>query len=740
VLRNSSLRWSLIVLALALGVGGVRWLWSRPEAHALESWTLPGDVEADRLLSAARELNHAGRHQEALELFRAAAHAAESAQARVHKWASLADPCIQVGRFGEAQRALEEAGRAYADLGRADRLSEMRLRMGQVRGFLGLGLIDQVHEPLEGWRELFERGPPEVPDRWTPPLTRARLDWMNHTRRHGEAIALGDSLSPELYLDYAVQLRLGVAHWSLEQDGLALEAFERVRASPKLPDATAMQVEARLAELYWDAGNVEQARSCIDSAAARAAAQTEVLPESFEDQLHLVAVQHRMGLAGAQELELAFSRFLECWERAEPRPGGVPILGATRQRMFLTELLDSRMRRQPGEAGLVAALDALCRLQALGALARSLGGEGPETRTPFSELRRELTGERSGLLLYFPGRRGGHAFAIDAREVRLAAIPGENELAEESRELILWMVGESPKSSEDLARRGARLASFLFPDELRSQLEGWTEIGILGLGHLGAIPFELLPLSGQRLEERMAVSLPLSLPVLDVLRRRPDARSRDWSRDLVLLAAPPIPARGPDGKVAKLTPLTFDDERQRTLLGGLALPRAFARTGPAARLDGLEPDLASARILHVLTHGLPDDRRERTATLLLAGAQKRGVWIGCNEIERLSLPPVVVLSACNSGQGPPRAGDDGVADLGGACLRAGAQVVFLAPYRIRYDDACALFGLLVKELRAGRPPNFALRAARREFLARSASSDPTRGLLQVVGLGTRPVF
>src|SRR5262245_9990865 len=164
----------------------------------------------------------------------------------------------------------------------------------------------------------------------------------------------------------------------------------------------------------------------------------------------------------------------------------------------------------------------------------------------------------------------------------------------------------------------------------------------------------------------MAVSRPLSLYVLDLLRRRPDPRARSWSRELLLLAAPPAVERGPDGLKVKLPTLPFDDDRKRVLLGELASERVLVCSGSTARLEGLAGELASARMLHILTHGLPDDRRERSATLLLAGADGRPQWIGCKELEELALPPVVMISACRSAQGPPRQGDDGVADLGGA--------------------------------------------------------------------------
>jgi CHAT domain-containing protein len=274
------------------------------------------------------------------------------------------------------------------------------------------------------------------------------------------------------------------------------------------------------------------------------------------------------------------------------------------------------------------------------------------------------------------------------------------------------------------------------PEPILPALLKWSSVTVVGSELLGPVPLELLPFAGGRLEQRVAVSYLPSLPVGELLHRRAERRERGPGRDLVLIAAPALPP----GAGPKRAPLPFDDGHLERLLRDLEPERArvFARHGAtAAALSSGE--VRAARSLAVIAHGERDDARERPTVFQLA-SDSGVASIGCNEVEELLVPPVVVLCVCHAARGPVRAGDGGAGDLGGAFLRAGAQAVLLAPWSIDYEDACELAGLVLEHLRRGDPPTRALNRARSSFLAGARGEDPSRAFLRVVGLGGRPVF
>ena len=108
----------------------------------------------------------------------------------------------------------------------------------------------------------------------------------------------------------------------------------------------------------------------------------------------------------------------------------------------------------------------------------------------------------------------------------------------------------------------------------------------------------------------------------------------------------------------------------------------------------------------------------------------------CDDVERnLELSGLVVLSACGTALGPKRLGDDDLAHLGGAFLRAGAAAVVLSRSQVGYGPTLELMEGLHARLAAGDPPAEALRRARADLKEDDPAGAFHRSQFQIVGLG-----
>ena len=707
------------------------------------------DLQAELCVRIGYLYNELGRLEESVRWFEIAAERALSPDLRIYTLATLVDPLLQIGRFGRVEAAMEEAATIFGEIDAPTRLTELRLRQGQQRAYIGLGLNDRVFGPLQRLEELAreELADPRGKLVWQAIVTIARLDWLNRTERFGEARALGAALDPVIRQSAPkhapmIDMRVGVAASWMGDVPAAKRCFLAVAENPDSAVADRKQAETRLAAIELKEGRLEQARAWLAKARGDPGESDPVGSEGLENVLFRVAIEHRAGRVGLAALARAVARYLEAWRSAEPRPGGLAVVEAGRQRAFLIELMGARMAVAPGEAGSLAALEALFQVQELGSLSRSLRDRSSDASAAvptLAEVRGRFTDTDSGCLAYFPGEDAGWLIAFDAREVRCVPLVPELELRARQRDLAAWMMFEPPKDVGQLSRRAAALARVLLPGDVAELLERWNEVAVVGLGHLGPIPFELLPLAGGRMEERMAVEHWPSLPAAGWLARRPAPDARPLA--LALVAAPELAPEEVPEALAELPPLPVDDERLERLLGGLDPRSARVRAGKADTFDAVASAAADgALILHVVAHAHRDESREREVVLVLSDREGHQRLLGCSEVEALRVPPIVILSACGALQGHPRAGDDRASDLSGAFLRAGAQVVIVAPFELEYRDACALGGELIMALRRGESCAQALRSARARFLASTPGADPSRAFLQVIGLGQRVVF
>jgi CHAT domain-containing protein len=189
-----------------------------------------------------------------------------------------------------------------------------------------------------------------------------------------------------------------------------------------------------------------------------------------------------------------------------------------------------------------------------------------------------------------------------------------------------------------------------------------------------------------------------------------------------LLAGGAVPGRLPHAR--------REGRAARRTLGGPSL----LLSGPAASERALRgAPLDAFGILHFAAHALVDDERpERSAVLLAAGAEDDDGLLQWPEIAALPLPGrLVVLSACRSAGGTLLQGE-GVLGLARAFFEAGASSVVGGLWPLRDDETADLLARFYGHLSAGQSASAALRAAQAEAARAGA---PTAAWAGVVVLG-----
>lgn len=433
----------------------------------------------------------------------------------------------------------------------------------------------------------------------------------------------------------------------------------------------------------------------------------------------------RLAAAGA-----AFERFLVEWERLPVRTGGIGFLRLGNRRFYLGELVESLLALDGAEA----ALALLARAQESGA--RTLRGAGGLER-----FRAEVLAERGGALFYLPAPGLGHVFAVDRRTVTHARLADDVRL----RKLAQDFAAALALPGAEAAAPGTALAGALLPEAIRTRLAEWERVTVLGGDLLGEVAFDALPLaSGEPLGLAKAVThLPSSAAGLALAARAAPTTAPttgEPAAEYVLVAdavaGDAARERWPEltaaGRLAREAQRLLDAHPQDT---ALAL-RAEGATWAAVR----GAPLHEAGVLQLLVHGVLDGRRELPATLVLTPDEGDGLVRYEDVLLLAQAPPLVLLTACGSGAGPPRPGDDVAGRLAGAFLARGALVVLEALGDVEVEPTVRLSELLLAELRRpGATPADALRRARRALVDEGRFTAPAdHGRLRLVGLGHAP--
>jgi CHAT domain-containing protein/tetratricopeptide (TPR) repeat protein len=162
-----------------------------------------------------------------------------------------------------------------------------------------------------------------------------------------------------------------------------------------------------------------------------------------------------------------------------------------------------------------------------------------------------------------------------------------------------------------------------------------------------------------------------------------------------------------------LTDPIIPQARQEVIQAASHFPRSWIYLDDLASRDGLRTAARQADVLHIATHGLFRPDNPFFSALKLADG-----WIDVREIYRLPLAArLVVLSACESGVGRVRGGDE-VIGLARGFLGAGARNLMVSLWNVHDASAAALTDAFYRQLAAAARPAAALRAAQIEAIHR----------------------
>jgi tetratricopeptide (TPR) repeat protein len=256
--------------------------------------------------------------------------------------------------------------------------------------------------------------------------------------------------------------------------------------------------------------------------------------------------------------------------------------------------------------------------------------------------------------------------------------------------------------------------------------QGSAPLRIAPDGALHYLPFELLEdpaAPGEALVERSAVSYLPSASALAGLGRSEPARAggvRLLGFGDPLLSRPGESAATPRGLLVErfaLAPLpaaTAELAAVERLLGG----RGALFTGGRATERAFRDAVArGARVVHLATHAVIDERPGRGAAILLSPSEGDDGLLSPEEIAGLDdRSDLTVLAACRTALGPGENGQ-ALASLTGAFLAAGSRSVVATLWDVG-DEATAVFmEQLYWELARGLNPAEALAAAKRRLRA-----------------------
>jgi len=691
-------------------------------------------------------------------------------------WKTRARIALENGRIREAKAHLDALTRsipALEGIGPQDRARMAATAEGEWAVlWMNLGVMDRAADLLARAESLARSAGGPLPE-----LFLLRADFLllseDFERLEQEIERWKSEVDPlDARLASLFELYLGVARSELEREDPAgrektaestLRALlERSAAAPEaLSDKERVKIWIELVDLELRDGDVpgaaegvRQARRALAGSGPTASSELAPLLCVYEARMALARGASREELLSVRSsCQAHYDDLLESWSNSLHPPGGIGFLHWASRRQVLCTLIELVLRTEPPGTREERALDLVLRAQSMG----TLGADwNLRTEVTTERVRKVFVGERHGVLVYLPAKleESSHLFVVDRDGTQHVSLPSRDGMRAAIDPLEKGLAVRPANLGVDarafhaarLSRASRAAAEVLLPESIRPRISGWRDVTVVGGELLGTLPFECLMLEdGRLLGQTHAVSSLPSLAVGLALAERP---LPDFSFDLGLVAsleiAPDLLAH-PDVARSPIAGIPIPNADLGKLTSGVEPDSLWTLIGPQADQRSLFAAgqlVQRTRIVDFLLHGVYLRDLERGSALLLAGGGGGDAsFLTADEVEaRLRLEGIVLLSSCGTGLGPERLGDDNLANLGGAFLRAGARCVVLSRAPLEYGATVEIMRRVHAELLAGKSPAEALRIARSERGLRVDAVDAFADAgIRAVGLGHRPI-
>jgi CHAT domain-containing protein len=344
------------------------------------------------------------------------------------------------------------------------------------------------------------------------------------------------------------------------------------------------------------------------------------------------------------------------------------------------------------------------------------------------EVRQQLD-DASALVSFSVDSPGVLVFVVARDGLRIERLAVTASAVSEQVENFVGLMARSEDDS--FSSLADRLYVDLIEPWRQSLPDGIRKLIILPDGALHSLPFEALRRPGEpprRLLDDFSISYAPSATIHFRLGSPAGARPADAASLLVIgdpAVSEAVRRRAASGDEAfEMAPLPYAavEAREVFRFGG---PRSRILLGSdATEKHTKEASLEQFGGLHFATHGFLSQRFPSRSSLLLSADGKDEGFLTAREIYRLKLKSeLVVLSSCQSARGKILAGE-GVRGLAQAFFHAGARSVVASLWDVSDRHTADLMAAFYRHMARGEPKADALRAAKRDMLARNSRLAP----------------
>jgi tetratricopeptide (TPR) repeat protein len=667
------------------------------------------------------------RFREALEVNRKAG-APESEAINLSNLGALA---LEAGHYTAALELHAEAA-ALAARHRGEPWAAEQIRIARINQGVVLEKVGAYREALDLYRQVLAAGGERDPGRRAALLVNTGVIYRNlgdpvrAAESFREAIGIYGRIGDAAALSNA-HLNLALAlHLNLERPTEAEAAYrEALRLAAASGDRTEeIQDLFYLGRLLIDQrrwGEAEAVfRRCLAAAEASGSAEGKWSAREGLGRIARARGDLTGALAGFEAALGEIERVRAGIARGSRRTGYFGDKRAVYQ--AAVETLAELERRQPGRGWGERALGIVQRAKVRDLLDALGGGRRPAPPQSAAALR-ESAGE-GAVLEYFLGESNLYLWVIRRGSVRFHDLgprrPVLDAVAAIHRALSHGQE-PAPQAVAALARALLGAAGPLPP--------GDEPLRIAPDGALHYLPFEILPVPGGLLVERSPVSyLPSASALAGLGRSGPGGRGAR----LLGFGDPLLSRAGGAGA----TPRELLVER----FGLAPLPAARVELAAVGRLLGGRAEIFTreqatkgafraavahgARVVHLATHAVIDERPGRGAAILLTPTAEDDGLLSPEEIAGLDdRSDLTVLAACRTALGPEENGQ-ALASLTGAFLAAGSRSVVATLWDVGDAATAAFMEQFYWELSRGLTPAEALAATKRRLRADPRWSRP----------------